>query len=165
MPIIKQCKICGADFKTKPFFVKRGEGKYCSAGCHHKGTRKGKNMKCFICKKETYKSLKAINGSKSKKYFCGRGCQTKWRNVEFSGSKHANWQEGKYAYRSVLNRHKVPKICRLCKMEDIRVLAVHHVDKDRTNNDIKNLVWLCNNCHFLVHHYDEERKKFMEALV
>lgn len=165
MPMVKQCLVCGKDFKTKLFFVKRGEGKYCSKECHHKGLKKGKEVLCAMCGIETYKSPKAILRSKSKKYFCGRSCQTKWRNTEFIGSKHANWQEGRYAYRSVLGRHKVPQICCLCKIRDFRVLAVHHIDKDRTNNDVKNLAWLCHNCHFLVHHHELERMKFMEALV
>lgn len=165
MPLIKQCIVCGSDFKTKPFFVERGEGKYCSRKCHHSGLKKGKYVACAICGTETYKTLKALTRSQSNKFFCGKSCQTKWRNVEFIGAKHANWKEGRYAYRSVLTRHGVPKVCCLCKTDDTRVLAVHHIDKNRTNNDVKNLAWLCNNCHFLVHHYENERKKFMEALV
>lgn len=57
-------------------------------------------------------------------------------------------------------RQSIPKICRLCKTKDIRVLAVHHIDKNRKNNKISNLAWLCHNCHLLVHHYDAERNKF-----
>lgn len=163
--MIKQCLVCGNDFKTKPFFVERGDGKYCSRECHHKGLKKGKQVMCAICGTETYKTLKALTRSKSNKFFCGKSCQAKWRNVEFIGVKHANWKEGKYAYRSVLGRHNVPKVCSLCKTTDSRVLAVHHIDKNRTNNDVKNLAWLCSNCHFLVHHYEKEKKKFMEALV
>lgn len=59
----------------------------------------------------------------------------------------------------MLGRNKIPKICTLCKTEDSRILAVHHIDKNRRNNDLKNLIWLCHNCHFLVHHYDVEREK------
>jgi predicted HNH restriction endonuclease len=39
------------------------------------------------------------------------------------------------------------------------VLAVHHVDQNRTNNKVTNLAWLCHNCHHLVHRYPIERKK------
>lgn len=127
--------------------------------------KKGKLVNCFICGKVVYKPLKALKHSKSKKYFCGKSCQTRWRNSEFIGSKHANWKGGEYAYRSVLDRHKVPLVCKLCGTKDARVLATHHVDKNRKNNKLENLAHLCHNCHFLVHRYDIERQKFMETLV
>lgn len=165
MAVARKCKVCTKEFKTKPFFIKNGGGKYCSSICHHQGLRKGKYQKCFICGKETYKKPQQLRRSKSGKFFCGKSCQAIWRNSEFIGPKHANYTEGKYSYRSVLLRHGIAKICKLCKMKDYRVLAVHHIDKNRKNNKLSNLAWLCNNCHFLVHHYDMERQKFMEALV
>jgi len=164
VPIVK-CKVCDKDFSAKPFWIKKGYGVYCSPGCQHEGRKNGKVVKCFTCKKEIYKQKKALDRSKSGKFFCGRSCQTKWRNSEFSGVKHKNWKDGLYSYRSVLVRHKVPKICNLCKTKDSRVLAVHHIDKNRKNNKVNNLAWLCHNCHFLVHHYDEENEKFMVLMV
>lgn len=165
MPLIKKCKICDKKFRTKPFFVKHGGGKYCSADCHHQGLRKGVFKKCFICGKDSYKKPLQLKRSKSGKFFCSKSCQTKWRNTEFIGPRHANWVDGENAYRSVLTRNKIPSVCTLCKTRDKRILAVHHIDKNRKNNKLSNLAWLCNNCHFLVHHYDVEREKFMEALV
>jgi predicted HNH restriction endonuclease len=32
------------------------------------------------------------------------------------------------------------------------------VDKNRKNNKIKNLIWLCRNCHFLIHNYPVKLK-------
>lgn len=153
MPLIKQCKICGVDFRTKPYFVKNGGGIYCSTSCHYEGIKKGKVVECSICGAKSYKSLKALNGSKSGKYFCGKSCQTKWRNEQFVGEKHANWIHGRSAYRSVLTRNNIAKVCGLCETTDERVLAVHHRDRDRKNNELNNLVWLCHNCHFLVHNF------------
>ena len=165
MALIKRCAICRTSFPTKPFFLKNGGGKYCSKECHYQGLKKGKKVACAVCAKEIYKSPRELRRSKSKKYFCDKSCQATWRNTEFVGDRHANWQEGRYAYRSVLGRHKVPRVCRLCKTADVRILAVHHIDKDRTNNDVENLAWLCHNCHFLVHHDEKERKKFMVTMV
>ena len=31
----------------------------------------------------------------------------------------------------------------------------------RKNNSVSNLIWLCHNCHHLVHHYKNETKNFM----
>ncbi len=159
------CKHCGKIFYAKPFWIKKGWGKYCSSNCHHTAMRTGQEVRCEICKKLTYKTPKALNGSKSGKFFCSKSCQTQWRNQLYIGKKHANFTTGMYSYRSVLNRYKVPKICHLCKTIDVRVLAVHHIDKNRKNNKLSNLIWLCNNCHFLVHHYEEEREKIMVPIV
>lgn len=161
MPLMKKCRVCGKTFATKRFFVRNGGGKYCSRDCHYEGVRKGKFIKCFLCLKETYKSPQQIRRSKSRKYFCGKSCQTKWRNSVFVGPRHANWIHGESAYKSVLTREGVCPICKRCKKTDKRVLAVHHVDGDKRNNRVENLVWLCHNCHHLIHHHNDERDKFM----
>ena len=164
MPSVK-CKICPNEFYAKPFFLKKGQAKYCSSICMRLGSRTGKIVNCHSCGKEVYKTKKALRVSKSKTYFCTKSCQTKWRNSVFIGPKHANFKDGKHSYRSVMLRNKIPKICNVCKTEDKRILAVHHIDHNRKNNSLSNLAWLCHNCHFLVHHDKEVEKKFMEALV
>lgn len=159
------CRKCGKEFYAKPFWIKKGWGKYCSSECHHASMRNGKEMACAVCGEMAYKTQKSIERSKSGLFFCSKSCQTKWRNQLFTGDKHTNYTTGLYSYRSVLNRNKIPKICVLCQNADTRVLAVHHIDKNRKNNTVENLAWLCNNCHFLVHHYEEAREKFMAAIV
>jgi hypothetical protein len=106
-----------------------------------------------LCGKETYKTKKQLRVCRSKKYFCGKSCQAKWRNSVFIGDKHANWKNGMYSYRSVLSRNKIPEVCSICKTKDKRVLVVHHIDKDRKNNKVDNLAWLCHNCHHIIHYY------------
>ena len=163
MPIVS-CKFCSKSFSSKPSWILKGFGKFCSASCHHQSLRSGKEVKCFICGKDSYKTLKALKNSKSKKYFCGKSCQTKWRNSEFIGKKHSNWTTGEYSYRSVLKRNGVIPVCKLCKTKDRRILAVHHIDENHSNNEIKNLTWLCHNCHFLVHHDNVEKQKLFSML-
>ena len=158
------CKRCGKTFSVKPHWIKVGYGKYCSADCHHASMRNGENVKCATCGELTYKTQKALNGSKSGKYFCSKKCQTIWRNQLYIGSAHKNFKTGEFVYRGVMERNEVPKICRLCKTTDYRVLAVHHIDKNRKNNALENLAWLCNNCHFLIHHYEAEREKFLGSI-
>ncbi len=151
-----KCIFCNKEFLIKPSFYKNGKGKFCSLNCKNSAKRNGLIVSCFICKKETYKTQKILNRSKSKKYFCSKSCQTIWRNSEFVGEKHANWKHGKQAYRTVLLRNRTITKCNLCGTEDKRVLAVHHIDKNRLNNKIENLAYLCHNCHHLVHHYKVE---------
>ena len=164
MPTVA-CNICGKEFYGKPFFLRRGQAKYCSSACMRVASRTGIMVPCHACGKEVYKTKKALNGSKSKNYFCTKSCQTKWRNTVFVREKHANWKDGSASYRSLLLKHEVPQVCTLCKTKDLRVLAVHHIDRNRKNSSLSNLAWLCHNCHFLLHHYKDVEKKFMEALV
>ncbi|MCK4918159.1 MAG: hypothetical protein KAS02_00015 [Candidatus Pacebacteria bacterium] len=165
MPLIKKCEICNKRFQTKLSYVVNGQGRFCSVKCRGISLRKGKEIKCFLCGKLSYKSKVNLSRSKSGKFFCSKSCQTKWRNQEFIGPKHANWNGGRSSYKSVLSRNKVSKVCKLCGNNDERVMAVHHLDKNRYNNNIENLVWLCHNCHHLVHHYKEGRDKLMAVLV
>ena len=154
MPTVK-CRHCQSSFYAKPSWVRYGNAKYCSRECQYEGRKNGKLTNCFICKKESYKTQKQLRVSKSKKYFCGKSCQTIWRNNEFRGSKHANWKEGKHVdYRAIMARYQIKPRCKLCSLKDIRVLAVHHRNRDRKNNNISNLVWLCYNCHRLAHQYN-----------
>jgi predicted HNH restriction endonuclease len=44
------------------------------------------------------------------------------------------------------------------------MLIVHHVDENRSNNDPENLIWLCYNCHHLVHNYQKEKAKLNQTL-
>ncbi len=164
MPIVK-CRICKKEFYAKPHWLKVGWGKYCSPKCHHEGIKKGKFIACDICGKKTWKQPKQIDHSKSGKFFCSKSCQTLWRNKTYVGKKHPNWKNGQTIYRDILQRSKKEKICTLCGTKDKRVLAAHHLDRNKKNVKLKNLVWLCWNCHFLVHHDKETKKKFMAAVV
>jgi hypothetical protein len=54
---------------------------------------------------------------------------------------------------------KFTKICcERCHIEDQFVLQVHHKDKNRKNNDFKNLETICANCHAL-EHWGESTKR------
>jgi hypothetical protein len=158
------CIKCKKIFYAKPFWIKRGYGRYCSRICKSEGAKKGRIESCYMCGKESYKQLKQLKNSKSGKFFCSKSCQTRWRNREFIGPKHANWKHGKNVYRSVLKRNNIKMICTLCNCGDKRILAVHHVDQNKLNNLLSNLAWLCHNCHHLVHHDIVEKHRFLERL-
>lgn len=164
MPQVR-CKSCSNAFYAKPSSLKEGNGKYCSLACYKDARPKGKEVPCDICGKLSYKQKRDLGRSKSGKFFCGKSCQTRWRNQLYVGDKHKNFTTGESSYRAVMERAHILKACRLCKTQDFRVLAVHHIDKNRRNNSPENLAWLCHNCHFLVHHYQGDREKFMAAMV
>jgi len=165
MPMIKvQCAHCSKEFLTKKSNLKRGYGKYCSISCGRRGNRRGKTMFCFICGAPIYRAPEKLSRSKSKKYFCGKSCSAVWRNSTRIGNAHPNWKQGKYAYRSILRRNKGLQMCALCGTTDRRVLAVHHIDHNHGNNTLRNLAWLCHNCHHLVHYDSVERQRFLDSI-
>lgn len=150
-----KCKICKKEFYAKPNHLKRGWGKYCSTKCQYKSYLKGKFVNCGICGKKIWRSPGKLKCSKSKKFFCTKSCQTLWRNQKFSGCRHPNWKNGeRIKHKALLIKNGVMPACKLCGCKDKRVFAVHHLDKNRKHNNIKNLVWLCHNCHHLVHYYN-----------
>lgn len=160
MPIVN-CKICSKEFYIKPNRLKRGWGKYCSNKCSYEGQKTGGLFVCQTCGKQVYRGLKNQARSQSGKYFCNKTCQTRWRNSIYVGKNHSNWRGGTGSYRDILRRTKATQICARCKNNDRRVLIVHHIDRNRSNNAVSNLTWMCHNCHFLVHHYENEAKKFV----
>ena len=165
MPIMA-CKICEREFYVKPCHLKRGDGKYCSNACAAQGRRTGKFVVCAICGKNVWRAPRYLHQSKSGKYFCNKSCQALWRNsVMYIGPNHPNWKGGENAYRDMMLRASTAKVCKRCGITDLRLLTVHHLDENRHHNRIENLVWMCYNCHFLVHKNKEEKNKFMEALV
>ena len=154
MPIVS-CDLCGNSFYKKPSQIKGGIHNYCSSLCSHNARKSGAIINCYLCGKEVYKQHKAITKSKSKKNFCSRTCTLKWHNFEFKEENHGNWRGGEASYKKILKRSDIKVQCLLCNSIDQRILCVHHIDKNRKNNSIKNLSWLCRNCHHLVHNYKE----------
>lgn len=160
------CLICNSSFYVKPNIQAKGWGKYCSIKCRNKSQFNGKNVSCFICNKHVYRTAKDIRNSQSGKFFCNKTCQTIWRNtILFAGENHSNWKFGTSAYRRILESTDREKICTLCKTTDTRILVVHHLDKNRKNNKLSNLIWLCHNCHYLVHHYKDVYNTLTKVLV
>ena len=152
MPNVK-CKYCRVEFYAKPSHLRMGFGKYCSRDCQYKGLKTGVALDCYTCKAKIYRTKAKLEKSKSKKYFCSKSCQTKWRNSYFSGEKHKNWKTGRGVdYRAIMLHTGKKEVCARCRTRDRRILAVHHVDHNHQNNDVKNLAWLCHNCHHEVHY-------------
>jgi len=156
MPIV-YCKICKKNFYTKPNWLERGHGKYCSRECQYKAQRKGNFVNCHKCGKTIWRQPRFLKSSKI--FFCTKDCMMKWRNNFQRGAAHPNWMGGKYIdYESLLIRMGVEPICKRCSRRDKRILLVHHVDGDRLNNHYSNLNFLCYNCHWLVHKHKESLK-------
>ncbi len=157
------CTLCKKEFYRKLSQIKLVKHSYCSSFCQHRARRTGNLIKCYWCGSKIYKQFHDLS-IKNRKFFCGKKCGLEWLNSNQKGVKHPNWTTGEFSYKGVLLRHKVLRECSLCRIKDKRVLAVHHIDRNRKNNHISNLAWLCHDCHFLVHHYPSEHLRFIRHL-
>lgn len=148
------CRHCSEQFYVKPSHKKRGRGIFCSRKCYDEGRRRGKVIVCSQCPKSFYATPKQMRGSKSSTRFCSRACYLKYKAKYLVLDGHPMWKTGENAYL-LLMRRKREQVCRRCGIKKKRVLIVHHIDKNRKNNVLSNLVWLCRNCHHLVHKCNE----------
>lgn len=164
MPEVK-CKQCDKNFYAKPVYRKQGYGLFCSRACYSASVQKGRVVQCELCQTEVYRGLKQLTHSKSQKYFCSKSCQTKWRNQQYTGTKHKRWKGGwNIQYRKIMLGSGRKPVCTLCKERDERIVVVHHLDENRSNNSVGNLVWLCRNCHHLVHYDSVEKLRLANML-
>lgn len=97
---------------------------------------KGLYLCCNNCGNQIYRTNNQILKSKSDVFFCSRKC-----TAEYYGNKT------KTNYRKEALKH-YGCICENCSYsEDVRLLDVHHIDENRDNNNIENLIVLCVMCH------------------
>ena len=150
--ITKKCLICGNEIKIKEHHAKKGWGKYCSKKCQFQGQKIGKWHQCANCGKKIYRTPRDVRKTPSNKFFCSVSCHCSWENKNNRIAERApNWKTGISVYRRLLSKSSKAHTCFKCGHADKRVLVVHHIDKDRTNNRLSNLEWICCNCHYLIH--------------
>jgi hypothetical protein len=107
-------------------------------------------VECPLCNKVFQKNM---NNSKDlKRVTCSHDCANKyfaWKQ----GAKNYKHGEAPSTYISKINKYyksnNITPSCVVCNCTDI--LDVHHIDEDRSNNSIDNLVYLCPNHHSLLH--------------
>ena len=117
-------------------------------------------VECAYCKKKFIKPKARLNNSRSGLFFCCRAhkdlAQMVVSGEDFSEIRPDHYGTGLSNYRELAFR-TYKHACACCDWhEDIRILEVHHVDSDRENNDISNLIILCPNCHkkITLHKYE-----------
>lgn len=139
-PIVTNiCKICKIEFVSKKHPKRPAE--YCSkACCGKKGSLTNTIKICLECEIK----FKVIASQKERKQFCSRKCQlSKWNRD--SEEKQTPGMYKINAWR------KYERKCYDCGLDDKRLLVIHHIDGDRKNGKIENLIPVCHNCHCLRH--------------
>lgn len=148
------CSSCGRKFLKAIRHTKhKPKGRhYCSSKCASKGSRNRIALKCSNCGKEFERVPSKIKYSKSGLYFCSRKCKDTAQCIGgLAEIQPSHYGTGQSKYRKIAFS-KYPHECAICGYNNYsEVLEVHHIDGDRANNDMNNLIILCPNCHTEMH--------------
>lgn len=150
-PITVECNECHHQWTYTPDSVSpRNQAKYQFKGCPN---CKYITLQCEECGK-TFTKLKSKLAEHN---FCSHTCGNKYKNRSTINKIDSN------AYRR--NAFEAyPHKCDICGWDkDERIMEVHHLDENRSNNHIDNLRILCPICHkyLTLHLYDYETLKEM----
>ena len=150
------CSVCGKEYELElrryNAKLKEGSAFYCSKECFsHKGSVL---CHCANCGQEIWRTKSQYARSKTGNVYCSRSCATSKNNTLFkSGENNANYKGTDYRQKALQTcEHK----CAVCGYnDDERILEVHHIDENRSNNEINNLCILCPICHrkITLHYY------------
>lgn len=72
--------------------------------------------------------------------FCSRAC---------ANNRQEWWDDNATRYRTIAFKYWTHK-CVICEFD--KIVAIHHIDENKTNNAPRNLIPLCPNHHEMVHH-------------
>jgi len=147
------CLNCDKPFEAQVREVNRGNGKYCTRKCssQHRASLIPKpkaNCSCAQCGAVFYRNKTKRRNSKSGLFFCNRECKEKAQRFDGIKAIHpTHYGTGHSVYRKTAFRSK-PKACERCGYDRyLKVLQVHHIDRNRSNGALENLEILCPNCH------------------
>lgn len=66
------------------------------------------------------------------------------------GEEHPSYKNGTGIYRRIYQENKNNlNTCEMCKETNCKIY-IHHIDKNRKNNNIDNLIGICGKCHYLL---------------
>jgi len=146
-----KCMVCGTRVMIKVKDAKRG-GKYCSKRC------------------KDYDNSRVVKMN----YANNPGLRDKTKHV---GDKNGRWLCGKSfePYTTSFNEHtknivkdRDNRVCMICGVneKDLREsLNVHHIDYDKKNSNINNLISLCNVCHSKTNSNREYWRNYLSSLI
>lgn len=154
------CDYCGKIFKKATNKVNESRNKgwklYCSEECRKRARNKKVQCFCANCGTELWRNPSELK-SKHGNTFCSKSCACSYNNSHFRmEDNNPNWNGGSdKTYRIIAFKNYEHK-CVLCGFNISQALQVHHIDCNRKNNVLDNLIILCTNCHCLVHYGNVE---------
>lgn len=151
----KICEFCGKEFIVEERALLRGQGRFCSNECSSRSRRIRVEVQCDVCGKTFERTNKHLKNSKKTGFhFCSRKCkgiaQSFYGPEELSLVRPDHYDTGATSYRKRAFDSYGRK-CIVCGYDEYeRVLDVHHIDGNRDNGDIHNLIVLCPIHHAMV---------------
>ena len=141
-----KCAVCDNAIYRRPIEMRKNKGRaFCSMVCYGRSIRK--EIPCTVC-------LKPIMAGSNKKT-CSRVCANTLRaGMKYRGRRPKDKVSSERALKKRLLIERGLK-CERCGYATYQILQVHHKDRDRTHNDLKNLELICPNCHS-EEHYKEK---------
>lgn len=171
----KDCNYCGEEFKP----TSHKEQKFCSEECFGKAKDSKKEVKCNGCGDSIERKENEVK--KKNNLYCCRSCYYKDKKSKYIGENNPNWRGGSSfeeypeEFNSQLKqevRERDNHTCQMCGMpepivEDVfnRVLEVHHLDENKDNCEIDNLISVCRSCHGRLQNKElaENFKKYVDS--
>lgn len=153
--IEKKCGICGKAFSVRKSDtrLKDGGARYCSKNCASIGSRKRKPRKCLNCGEEFYPY-------KITRKFCSRKCACEYQSTNCN---HKPYMENGYVVEYVKGYNK-----KNCVKQHRRIMeeylgrkltaneVVHHINGNRKDNRLENLVVMTKGEHSSLHRKSEK---------
>ena len=136
------CANCHKSFeiKVKTYNQRKKTGQerfFCSVACVSKSNVTSIKTACARCGKEILARPSRIKKSKTGNVFCSRSCAISEHNKDGRARKN-----GSQTYRKDAINHYGAR-CEICHYSVLKVLEVHHIDGNRTNNELNNLIVVC----------------------
>lgn len=137
------CTFCGKEY----YRPKSKAGAYCSRECASVASVSRVLIECSNCGTLFERRKSRAGTAKSGLSFCSRKCKDEAQRVESGILVIDHYKNGKWSYRQkAINEYGAA--CSRCGYDKCEsALEVHHMDRNRENSGIDNLVVLCANCH------------------
>lgn len=172
------CSCCGVEFERSLNHFNKQKNKevfYCSKRCSNEKRKTGEETKCLTCGTVVYRSKALIDRAVNGIFFCSKKCAGEYRkNNEITNiciecgigfhkspalSESSKFCSRKCFYKHIQSSGRVyysklkGSYCEVCGFipQDFCQLDIHHKNKDRSNNELSNLLTICANCHRLLH--------------
>lgn len=140
-----QCIVCKSPIYRRPAEIEKNKGRvFCNTKCYGLSSRK--ESPCVICGKLI---LAGLN-----KKTCSRICSNKYRvGIKY---KIGRPKDVARTFRIIKLRlfEERGKKCERCGYNKYEILQVHHINKNRNDNNVNNLEIICPNCHYEEHYLE-----------
>lgn len=124
------------------------------------GALKTFQVDCFACHNKFFVKEREKKFPIKEKYFCSRSCANSLGGKAKAEKYHSDSVAN---YTTIAWRHHEHKCC-VCGEE--KIVAVHHLDENHSNNDPRNLVPLCPTHHQYMHsRYKSDIKEVVDRYI